>query len=242
MRINGADSQIEIFQPLDLNDKDIVSSTGDIELNATASSGTGQIILNPKSTSNVLSNGSIAVPSNSNQISIGTAPTTNVMDKSVIQLNDTTNTKGIVISNSIATNENRITLTRVSGGGLNSNGVSNVNSDALQAVYLNRTTGSNAKDIEIVNYSSGASSKILHRNAIDTNPFEIESETTPLLLRATSATIGRGNISFNPNTTNGDIEFNGANLEFNSTSGGSSGKYLRIKLNGTYYRIELLND
>ena len=48
MRVNGQDSQIEIYQPLDLNDKDIVSSTGDIELNATASAGTGDILLNPK--------------------------------------------------------------------------------------------------------------------------------------------------------------------------------------------------
>ncbi len=48
MRINGQDSQIEIYQPLDLNDKDIVSSIGDIELNATASAGTGDILLNPK--------------------------------------------------------------------------------------------------------------------------------------------------------------------------------------------------
>ena len=51
MRINGQDAQIEIFQPLDLNDKDIVSSIGDIELNATASAGNGKIILRPKEVS-----------------------------------------------------------------------------------------------------------------------------------------------------------------------------------------------
>ncbi len=50
MRINGQDAHIEIYQPLDLNDKDIVSSTGNIELNATASTGTGDILLTPKTT------------------------------------------------------------------------------------------------------------------------------------------------------------------------------------------------
>ncbi|QIG59344.1 glycoprotein repeat domain-containing protein [Dishui Lake virophage 2] len=48
MRINGQDSQIEIYQPLDLNDKDIVSSIGDIELNATASAGNGDVIITAK--------------------------------------------------------------------------------------------------------------------------------------------------------------------------------------------------
>jgi hypothetical protein len=45
-----------------------------------------------------------------------------------------------------------------------------------------------------------------------------------------------------PETTAGDLVLEGANLEFSSTGGGTSGKYLRIKLNGTYYKLELLND
>jgi hypothetical protein len=53
VRINGADSQIEIFQPLDLNDKDIVSSTGDIELDAYNSSGTGDVNLKAKGNVNI---------------------------------------------------------------------------------------------------------------------------------------------------------------------------------------------
>ena len=53
VRINGADSQIEIFQPLDLNDKDIVSSTGDIELDASNSSGTGDVNLKAKGNVNI---------------------------------------------------------------------------------------------------------------------------------------------------------------------------------------------
>jgi len=48
MRINGADSQIDAFQPLDLNNNAIVTSTGDIALNAAASTGTGNITITPK--------------------------------------------------------------------------------------------------------------------------------------------------------------------------------------------------
>jgi hypothetical protein len=51
MRINGADSQIEVYQTIDLSaNAAIVSSTGNIELNATTSTGTGDILLTPKTT------------------------------------------------------------------------------------------------------------------------------------------------------------------------------------------------
>ena len=49
VRINGADSQIEVYQTIDLSaNAAIVSSTGNIELNATTSTGTGDIFLTPK--------------------------------------------------------------------------------------------------------------------------------------------------------------------------------------------------
>ena len=46
--INGDEEQINAFQPLDMNNNAIVSSTGGITLNATGSSGTGVITLNTK--------------------------------------------------------------------------------------------------------------------------------------------------------------------------------------------------
>jgi hypothetical protein len=50
-----------------------------------------------------------------------------------------------------------------------------------------------------------------------------------------------GNITFNAGGAASDLEFNCANWE-SATSGGNSGQHLRIKLNGTYYKIALQND
>jgi hypothetical protein len=50
-----------------------------------------------------------------------------------------------------------------------------------------------------------------------------------------------GNIELVPNDVTGDLVLTGTNLE-SAISGTASGNYLRIKLNGTYYKIELKND
>jgi hypothetical protein len=54
VRINGVDNQIEVFQPIDLNNAgatggSIVTSTGDININASGSGGTGNVNITPKS-------------------------------------------------------------------------------------------------------------------------------------------------------------------------------------------------
>ena len=49
------------------------------------------------------------------------------------------------------------------------------------------------------------------------------------------------NVILKPETTAGDLVLEGANIESGS-AGGNSGQHLRIKLNGTYYKIALLND
>jgi hypothetical protein len=48
-------------------------------------------------------------------------------------------------------------------------------------------------------------------------------------------------IEFAPNTTTGDLIFTGTNIQ-SVNSGGNSGQHLRIKLNGTYYKIRLEFD
>jgi hypothetical protein len=58
MRINGADNQIEIFQTMDLSaNSAIVSSTGNIELNASASGGAGDVNITAKGNVDIMSNG-----------------------------------------------------------------------------------------------------------------------------------------------------------------------------------------
>ena len=48
LTLNGSTQQLSIGKPIQLNGNSILTSTGNIELNSTASSGTGDILLNPK--------------------------------------------------------------------------------------------------------------------------------------------------------------------------------------------------
>jgi hypothetical protein len=50
-----------------------------------------------------------------------------------------------------------------------------------------------------------------------------------------------GNIQITAGGVASDLEFNCLNWE-SGTAGGNSGQHLRIKLNGTYYKIKLEND
>jgi hypothetical protein len=73
VRINGVDNQTEFLQPIDMNGNAIKTSTGNITLDGTtAPNGSGQIIINPRITSNLQINGSVNLPSVSNNFRIGT--------------------------------------------------------------------------------------------------------------------------------------------------------------------------
>lgn len=61
-----------------------------------------------------------------------------------------------------------------------------------------------------------------------------------LVIQSTNTT-NDGSIEFQPDSTGGDLIFTGANIQSSSASG-NSGSHLRIKLNGTYYKIKLEND
>nr|WPF46659.1 MAG: hypothetical protein [Lake Baikal virophage 8] len=53
-RVNGADSENNMFLPLDMNGQAIKSSSGNLNMDTSSSSGTGQITLTPKSGQSVL--------------------------------------------------------------------------------------------------------------------------------------------------------------------------------------------
>jgi hypothetical protein len=78
-------------------------------------------------------------------------------------------------------------------------------------------------------------------NNVDANPLTIQSVKTPLVLTASSNSSGLGDVVIQPNDTSGDLIFNSTNIQSGS-SGSNSGSHLRIKLNGTYYKIRLEND
>ena len=78
-------------------------------------------------------------------------------------------------------------------------------------------------------------------NDVDANPLTIQSIKTPLVLTASSSSGGLGDVVIQPNDTAGDLVFNSTHIQSGS-SGGNSGQHLRIKLNGTYYKIKLESD
>ena len=55
-----------------------------------------------------------------------------------------------------------------------------------------------------------------------------------------TATNSGGSIELTPETSLGDLVLTGTNLE--STTAGNVSNYLRIKLNGFYYKIRLFDD
>ena len=83
-------------------------------------------------------------------------------------------------------------------------------------------------------------------NMTSTSSIDIEATGNNLTLIGGTIiqleTTGIGaDIIIKPETTAGDLVFDGANIE-SSSAGANSGKYLRIKLNGTYYKITLEDD
>jgi hypothetical protein len=64
---------------------------------------------------------------------------------------------------------------------------------------------------------------------------------TNLPLQIDTSGYANGSIEMKVNDTTGDLLFTGTNIQ-SGTSGGNSGQHLRIKLNGTYYKIALQDD
>jgi hypothetical protein len=155
-----------------------------------------------------------------------------------IKLNDTINNKSITIDNNSNANTTRIDLFKNSGGGIVDEAIINANTSD-QFLLVSHTDNAENNSIRITSTNAGDAT-IAHTNTFlsATNPFVIEATNTNLKLSAPSGTAALGSIIFEPNTSSGDLIFNGANIESNSYSG-PSGKFLRIKLNGLYYKINL---
>lgn len=161
------------------------------------------------------------------------------------------------IKNKDNASENRIDFFKSQGGGVYCNaGI--VNNNALQRIYLSNTDNALEKSINISTDPTGLSS-IVHSNTRDGNPFSITTNTD-LVVESTKvggsaelSSVGgvqiTGDTGINLLTTvpasaisfqTDGITFTGASLE-DTTSTGSSGKYLKIILNGTAYKIPLDN-
>jgi hypothetical protein len=125
-----------------------------------------------------------------------------------------------------------------SGGGINDE-ANLVIDPTEQFLLLSHTDNADAKTIRITNTPTAGGS-IVYDNNIDTNPLTISSALTGVSIIAEQDFIASSVQSVITNVGI-DLVFSGASIESNSSSG-SSGKYLRIKLNGTYYKIALDDD
>jgi hypothetical protein len=160
------------------------------------------------------------------------------------------------IENSVSGSENRIDLFLNSGGGIvEESGI--VNNTSGQSCFLGHTDNSGSKFVSTYNNVSGGGG-IIYANTIDTNPFlitsnqELQLETTvsadmvitsanDVVIRAMNGGI---NLTTSSNLTmaiNNDWLLTGTSI-ISSSSGVSSGSYLRIFIAGTPYKIQLLND
>jgi hypothetical protein len=133
-----------------------------------------------------------------------------------------------------STNANRLELSNTETGTNFRNSINLLNSQYAPEIELKAdfsTGGANNKSINIVADGNTAFNKITAYDGQANNPFQIIS-TNP-----TSS----GSLEIVCDNTAGDLIFTGTNLE-SGTAGGNSGQHLRIKLNGTYYKIKLEND
>ncbi len=115
-----------------------------------------------------------------------------------------------------------------------------INQLTYQQVYLNQTATSSITKSLSLNNSAGNGS-LVYTNTIDTNVLQIVSTDTNLSLQTSSTTSGQGDIVFAPSqngSANGQLVFTGASIEANG-AGLQTSQYLKIRLNGTDYKIAL---
>jgi len=179
-----------------------------------------------------------------------------ILSTTQLQINDTTNNKSITIDNN-SSGQSRIDLFENDGGGVSST-TGAVNTTSTQTLFLNHTDNANTKSISIENNRSVASA-ISFNNTIDGNGLDITSnKSLNLISTDTGGTAqlqssngvqitGDNTIALLTNTGSntitfqtGALNFTGAGLQSNSSSG-NSGEHLVITLNGTQYKIALQN-
>ncbi len=248
MRLNGADNENNFYRPLDMNGNAIKTSTGNITIDGTsAPSGSGQIDISPRTTAVCNVNSNLRIPSNANNLVIGTtaggyaglmsAQGTNYTGVSSSQFSQLSY-NGLRIAQGTLYAENKtniqtyedITISNTDGSGFITTAQLNNNVDS-PFLQLKRDFGSPEKSILIQSDTgTGGQNKIVATDSQANLPFLIDTSSYT-----------NGSIELEVNDTTGDLVLTGTNLQ-STGAGGNSGQHLRIKLNGTYYKIQLLDD
>jgi len=293
-RFNGSDGENNSFVPLDMNNQVIKTSTGKLEMNGTASTGSGQVVLTPKATSNVNVNGDLLMTTDKTITLNDSSPNAvqTVIGNGKVLVNDVTNSLSTFQDQSTFGIQNgtpTTTLYDISGFACNDN---SIQCNSSNGFYMNYGSAVNYTQLDLDTfemYNTGGTliDQITMGNNGTGNPvFNLLStdntNPSPLLkqagisnqsigftytdvstggstnLQLTNNTGGQGQLSYtnaiDPSqllsissnctieiSTTQDLQLTGTALQ-SVTSSGSASQYLRIKLNGTFYKIALDND
>jgi hypothetical protein len=295
-RINGADSENNMFLPLDMNGNDVKSSSGNMSVSTASSTGTGNL--------SVIAKGTLQLSSNSDNVSITNNTTLAVnkiinMSKSganvyqgylgadLLQVsnlttgNYTNHTEtGLTIQdsslvptyyskNGFFNSDNSIYCNSSNGFILNYG--SSTNKTTLDLTKLEIFNGSINQDT-ILLQNVGGGNPVINLQSYDgsaiTNSFGASTQGFGVNTTNSITALSRGvsinnptnspaTIAFNNNSdvypmtissttslgfqTNNDLILDGLNI-ISGSSGGASGQFLRILLNGNYYKIRLEDD
>lgn len=204
-RFNGSDGENNSFKDLDMNGQSIKSSTTNLSLSATGSSGVGAITIAPKADQPVTIPAQVDPTSDFIKLfpSIAGIPnTTRILSQATN--NATTWTSTIDLFNQDI--QPQIEIKADFGGATNKS-------------LIFKTDGAGSSNNKIISYDG----------------------QTNLPLQIDTSGYVNGSIELKVNDSSGDLLFTGTNLQ-SGTSSSSSGQYLRIKLNGVYYKIALDTD
>jgi hypothetical protein len=133
-----------------------------------------------------------------------------------------------------STNANRLELSNTDAGTTFRNSINLLNSQYAPEIELKAdfsTGGAVNKSINIVADGNSGFNKITAYDGQANNPFQIDASTY---------TNGSIELKVNDNT-GGDIILTSTNI-VSGSAGGNSGLHLRLKINGTYYKIKLEDD
>jgi len=201
-RLNGADNENNSFRPLDLNGNSLKTSTGDLLIDATSSTGTGNITLSPKVIGGkVISNGSVQLPSTSTNIQVGTSVGAGVYT--------TISNAGVNIIDTLGVGVNRQSVFANYGCELYDNGTNNCNSK-LDGYALTQTDNQYNKTLTINNFDSGNPNQ---------NSINFSITTTGGQIATTNLVNNTGNQNLQFNLSSGGNS-SGLNLSNDSASGG----------------------
>ena len=228
MRINGQNSEIEFYQPIDLNNNDIKTATGDIHLNATGSSGTGNIILGAKSTGVVNINSNVVMDNSETLMMRNTANTIyNSQTQSSVSLVDITiplNSKQHILTNTLQQiiNQQATTFTNES------------DADLTSIRESDNSTGLDIRRLGLTN------------NAINITDLSNPSNTEQVDINATSLQFTSGGSASDSLSMYNDSA-DGGEIDWSNTTGTNgltitSSHSLNLKSTASTYPIELDSD